>query len=511
MARLKCQSHYYVMHAHTHSHSLTHLQVPGLQDAHKYASNSCAYFSLQPCLFVCVCVCCTVYRIRKFATACLCVFILEGRHVCYTENILVFGSMSMTDGTSNAQFLDDVWLFDTGSQGWETIVFNNESTMGCSSELSINAVMPHPRAGHAMASLGPSALMCGGYNSTGSGATNLMQHANSVDCFWFTPVPEPRWDRLKVEAGSPGPEPRMYASMVFDGDEGLLDGEMLYSVILFGGLGKNSKRLGDCWFLNVTAQLENTVYTETFRWQSCDVSGGAPSPNPRFGHGAVAFRHSLYVIGGFASDGSEVAAQDDMWRLLDYQSDEDRQWEQVMPTSSRPGARGFHAVWLAGFKLILHGGQGAGGAGVTSVLGDTWSFDLFTLVWSRLGSSDALPVASHLSAASWTDSKAVAFGGLSSSSTSSAKLFVFDTAKGWAKGDIQLLSVAACCVYVLGIPLAQACKLPPPHKHMHPRTRSNPALDIMFFIICLHTTACTLTCDRSMPHPVKYLTSIDHL
>jgi hypothetical protein len=313
-------------------------------------------------------------------------------------------------------------------------VLSDKTKIGCPADPMINSVIPTPRAGHAMASIGPSALMCGGHKASADGTIALSGNRSKIECFWFTPLPEPRWDPVQLKEGTISPSPRTHASMVFDGDESLRNGTSFFSAILFGGQDASGERYGDCWFMEVTSQLERTVLSETFEWQSCSVSPGMPSPSARFGHGSVAFRHTLYVLGGFASDGSGVAPQDDMWKLVDYQSEEDRYWEQVMPTSSRPTSRGFHAVWLAGFKLIVHGGQGAGGAGVASVLGDTWAFDLFTLVWIRFGSSDAVPVASHLSAAPWTDSKAVAFGGLSANSISSSKLFIFNTATGWTRG-----------------------------------------------------------------------------
>jgi N-acetylneuraminic acid mutarotase len=87
-------------------------------------------------------------------------------------------------------------------------------------------------------------------------------------------------------------------------------------------------------------------------------------------------------------------------------------------------------VKLPGFKIVVHGGQGAQGTGKASVLDDTWQFNLFTLDWSRLTyASDAVPVASNLAVASIMENTAVAFGGLAQDGTPSGKLFWYHAPK----------------------------------------------------------------------------------
>ena len=76
-------------------------------------------------------------------------------------------------------------------------------------------------------------------------------------------------------------------------------------------------------------------------------------------------------------------------------------------------------MWLTGIKLWVHGGEGVGGRGSTSVLGDTWSFDIYTQVlrphfflrpsspllhslirgrqvWVQYGTSDDVPWTAHM-------------------------------------------------------------------------------------------------------------------
>jgi len=85
---------------------------------------------------------------------------------------------------------------------------------------------------------------------------------------------------------------------------------------------------------------------------------------------------------------------------------------------------------LPGFKIVVHGGQGAQGTGKASVLDDTWQFNLFTLDWSRLTyASDSVPVASNLAVAPIMENTAVAFGGLAQDGTPSGKLFWYHAPK----------------------------------------------------------------------------------
>jgi hypothetical protein len=50
-------------------------------------------------------------------------------------------------------------------------------------------------------------------------------------------------------------------------------------------------------------------------------------------------------------------------------------------------ARGFHAMWISGYVIFIHGGQGPQGIGPASVRSDTWFYDVYTRVWKQHTSS----------------------------------------------------------------------------------------------------------------------------
>lgn len=106
------------------------------------------------------------------------------------------------------------WL-TASPQGWEEVKFDNFGTFdGCvDADKRANIVEPDPRASHAMVSAGVTALMCGGL---GDGGIKLEAADGSIDCWWLTPVPTPRWDRLQLAAGSEKPSPRAGHSMGYD-------------------------------------------------------------------------------------------------------------------------------------------------------------------------------------------------------------------------------------------------------------------------------------------------------
>jgi hypothetical protein len=131
-----------------------------------------------------------------------------------------------------------------------------------------------------------------------------------------------------------------------------------------------------------------------------------------------------------------------------------------MPTSDVPSARGFHAAWLSGFKIVIHGGQGTGGIGKASVLSDTWQFDLYTLDWSRFSfTSDAVPVASNFAVAPVMELNAIAFGGMAQDGA--ARLCM--------RYCIFVFCVAVCvccrtCIWCIHIAHVVACTVTMPRK-----------------------------------------------
>ena len=107
-------------------------------------------------------------------------------------------------------------------------------------------------------------------------------------------------------------------------------------------------------------------------------------------------------------------------------------WESYKPTSVKPSSRGFHAMWLSGFNLFIHGGQGPEGVGAASVRSDTWVYDVFNKVWTQLGSSDASPAGEKMSVNLLYASTAMAFGGINKDSRPVANSVLFDAKSGWS-------------------------------------------------------------------------------
>ena len=107
-------------------------------------------------------------------------------------------------------------------------------------------------------------------------------------------------------------------------------------------------------------------------------------------------------------------------------------WESYKPTSVKPSSRGFHAMWLSGFNLFIHGGQGPEGVGAASVRSDTWVYDVFNKVWTQLGSSDASPAGEKMSVNLLYASTAMAFGGINKDSRPVANSVLFDPKSGWS-------------------------------------------------------------------------------
>ena len=330
----------------------------------------------------------------------------------------------------------DVWAFDQGGQGWEEITFRG-TQLGCDLPAAQQELkVPDPRAGHVMVSRRTSAITCGGYSyaedSGSDSVKTFLQDGNgNIDCWWFTPGVPPRWDPLKLDPASsadPAPEPRFGLSMSFDKETS--------NVIIFGGRKAEDVLLNDCWTLQEVAAEDvtgNATYAESdyegvYVWSTCDPlddpsSGSlALRPQARYGQQSVYFHKSLYIVGGFAKDGLRVTAKKDMWILKNL--GQNVSWEEMMPTTTTPDARGFHALWISGFKIYLHGGQGPAGLGQAAVLGDTWEFDLFTKEWKQKATSAAVPVMSNL-AINPLDNAAhvISFGGRDSEGRPSGRLY----------------------------------------------------------------------------------------
>jgi hypothetical protein len=333
-----------------------------------------------------------------------------------------------------------------GSQGWEKVGFQGADSTppgfayadeSCAA-VTINARMPANRAGHTAVATGSQALVCGGYTLKTPARTTFAGDGNDIECWWFTPTPQPRFDLFKWQPGTHHkPETRWGHAMAQHSVTGAL--------ILFGGMRNTSASadplaspvLQDCWFLDLSNNGSKTVrLVAEYQWKSCDPSSPtALRPMPRYGSVAIfhAGTSSVYISGGFAWTGTTFVAMSDLWALLHYAHDP--VWTQINPISETPVGRGFHAAWLFGNSLYIHGGQGPQGVGLASVQSDTWLFDVFTMVWKQLGSSAAAPVASFLSVTVLSETgNAVAVGGLGADNRPISTFVGFDARSGWTEG-----------------------------------------------------------------------------
>ena len=280
-----------------------------------------------------------------------------------------------------------------------------------------------------MMSMRTAALTCGGYAfaADGRSKTYLSDAAGRMDCWWLTPGSPSRWDKLKLTSDAPAsmPPPRSFHAMSYD--------TVLRRFVVFGGQTLKGNLLNDCWALSEvepSGQLADLEYQMEFNWTSCDpASALSLRPHARYGHQSVYFHQSLWVVGGFAQDGLRVSAKQDIWTLK-FSAPETSNWQEIMPTTKIPDPRGFHAMWLSGFKIVLHGGQGPTGSGTAAVLGDTWLFDLFTMEWQQKGASAAVPVMSNLAINPLDNSaQAISFGGRNLFGLPSGRLYAFSATK----------------------------------------------------------------------------------
>ncbi len=355
-----------------------------------------------------------------------------------------------SDEPQPGKVANDIWAYDMASQGWEEVPFE-KSQLGCDLPAESQQVKKPPaRAGHKMVSRRTGAITCGGHGYADDGRTKtLLSAQGKMDCWWFTPGSPPRWDALNLDKSSAagGPEPRYAHSMSYDPDAD--------RIIVFGGKTANGALLDDCWALSEVATTTYTSfdttsnetvleiaaleYRGTYKWSMCgpaassgaSTNGTSLKPQARYGHQSVYFAQSLYVVGGYAEDGLRVVAKQDIW-LVDLVH-ENGKWSQLMPATETPPSRGFHALWLSGYKIILHGGQGPSGSGFAAVLSDTWEFDLFSNEWQQKASSSAVPVMSHLAInplqVAGEFNKAISFGGRDQEGNPSGRLYQFSSAK----------------------------------------------------------------------------------
>ena len=169
----------------------------------------------------------------------------------------------------------------------------------------------------------------------------------TMDCWWFSLRPIPRWDKLQTD-GSEAPNARSSHAAVWDYDS--------QNVIMFGGLSANGlELLNDCWFLTVeNAEFlgRNVEESSAFAWEKCAVNASEPIALPCYGHSAIYHGGVIFVFGGYQrvsltdfSTSSQLT--NDVWALEHYLLPE-RRWRLITPLSDKPPARAFNALWMTG-------------------------------------------------------------------------------------------------------------------------------------------------------------------
>ena len=171
--------------------------------------------------------------------------------------------------------------------------------------------MPTNRGGHSAVSTGAEALICGGYTFKNQSLTSFAGNVG-IECWWFTPVPHARFDRLLETVASPKPPVRWGHSVAEDPATG--------HMLVFGGrsASESAPALNDCWILQLGQDVSPLA---VYVWESCSPdSATALKPMPRYGAGAVFHlsSNSFYIYGGFAWTGASFVSTSDMWVLRDY-------------------------------------------------------------------------------------------------------------------------------------------------------------------------------------------------
>ena len=245
---------------------------------------------------------------------------------------------------------------------------------------------PTPRWGHAAALLPARQLVVVTGGLGGPGGRDLQP---AVDVLHLR---RGRWRRADAaEAGAPGPEGPEGGRRAFHSCVELGEG----AVLVFGGRTAGGRLCNSCASFDLAAG------------QWAPVACRGPAPAPREGHGACRVNTTqMVVVGGWGGSGGGPGAAGDagagdgagagpavagQWlgdmHLLDLPS---MTWTRVVAEGPAP-CLSHLAVARCGWKLVVAGGAGAGGAS-----GAVHSFDLLERAWrteaAALGVSQDLQV-----------------------------------------------------------------------------------------------------------------------
>jgi hypothetical protein len=127
------------------------------------------------------------------------------------------------------------------------------------------------------------------------------------------------------------------------------------------------------------------------------------SPLPRFEFDGCVIGSSIYIFGGFESDGMDVSILNDLWMFdTEYQS-----WTLISEESPAPERSGHVVVAIDNGKFIVHGGT------CMCPRNDLWIYDTGTKNWLEISCDNAPCARSMHSAVYCKESKSLAiFGGV---------------------------------------------------------------------------------------------------
>src|SRR5262249_42951843 len=151
--------------------------------------------------------------------------------------------------------------------------------------------------------------------------------------------------------------------------------------VVFGGdtanVGCNdipsSTPVGDTWILD----------TACGGWTSlpADATGtAAPLARSRHSMATDANRNRALLFGGRSGASRAYLNYNDVW-AFDFAA---HAWSKIPTTGTGPGKRSNSAIVVLGDQLIVMGGNASTDGLVFSPLGDIYSLDLTTSVWTRL-------------------------------------------------------------------------------------------------------------------------------
>jgi hypothetical protein len=217
------------------------------------------------------------------------------------SSALLFGGQGNCTGFCNSTFLNDTWTWN--GTGWT----------------QQNVTGPSARDDYAIAALGGTVVLFGGYN-IGVGSLSDTWTWNGAS-----------W----TQQNGTGPSARNGASMATLGS----------TVVLFGGALDTSNPLGDTWEWNGTS------------WMQQNVSG----PSPRYDASVAALGGTVLLYGGTDTTGVPLS---DTWTWNGMS------WTQQNVTGPSP-RRSAPSMATLGSTVVLFGGQDEKAA----LLGDTWTWN----------------------------------------------------------------------------------------------------------------------------------------